>query len=191
MTEDRSARRILIADAALEVLSARGARGLTHHAVDDEAGLSRGSTSYYCRRRADLVGLVLDRVVELDLGDVERCGREIAATSGSADEVAATLAGLVVAWLTPPARRRTAARLELFLLAGREPDLASRLAAHRAAFLRVGLQIHDAAGTQIPSERLPWLFMAVDGVLLTHIRLDLEVPPRDDVAKMLVRLLVS
>jgi AcrR family transcriptional regulator len=48
-------RRERVLDAAIAVLGADGPRGLTHRAVDAEAGLPTGSTSNYFRSRAALV----------------------------------------------------------------------------------------------------------------------------------------
>ena len=52
-------RKTLIADAAIALLGSAGARGLTHRAVDAQAGLPAGSTSFYCRSRLDLLRLTL------------------------------------------------------------------------------------------------------------------------------------
>ena len=48
-------RRERIADAVIIVLGEQGSRRLTHRAVDHQADLSPGSTSYYFRTRADLL----------------------------------------------------------------------------------------------------------------------------------------
>jgi DNA-binding transcriptional regulator YbjK len=42
-------RRTIIADTAMTTVAAAGLRGLTHRAIDTEAGLAAGSTSYYFR----------------------------------------------------------------------------------------------------------------------------------------------
>lgn len=67
-------RRTLIADSAIEVVARDGVRALTHRAVDSEAGLPSGSTSYYCRTRAQLIMLTADRLVSLLRGFVEVSG---------------------------------------------------------------------------------------------------------------------
>lgn len=55
-------RRPLIADHAIAVLARGGARALTHQAVDRDAGLAVGSTSYYFRTRETLVGAAVERI---------------------------------------------------------------------------------------------------------------------------------
>lgn len=59
-------RRTLLADAALAVVSAQGLKGLTHRAVDAQAGVAVGTTSNYFRNRAALVAAAVDRVEEQD-----------------------------------------------------------------------------------------------------------------------------
>lgn len=53
-----------LADAGIRLAARGGMRALTHRAVDAEAGLPPGSTSYYARTRRDLTVLVARRVTE-------------------------------------------------------------------------------------------------------------------------------
>lgn len=55
-------RRDLLADAGIRLTAQGGVRALTHRAVDAEAGLAAGSTSYYARTRRELTALVVARV---------------------------------------------------------------------------------------------------------------------------------
>lgn len=67
-------RRDLIADAGIRLTARGGARALTHRAVDAEAGLPAGSTSYYARTRRELTALVVARVsaqLSADLGALQ------------------------------------------------------------------------------------------------------------------------
>jgi len=64
-----SARTRQIGDAAIVVLAEHGARGLTHRAVDQAAGLPPGTTSNYARTRAALLTLTLTRIDELDTAE--------------------------------------------------------------------------------------------------------------------------
>jgi AcrR family transcriptional regulator len=57
-------RREQIADAGVRLIARSGVRALTHLLVDGEAGLPRGSTSYYARTRRDLTALVVQRLSE-------------------------------------------------------------------------------------------------------------------------------
>ena len=57
-------RRTALADAGLAVLARDGARGLTHRAVDAEAGVPTGTTSNYFRSRDDLLEALVARIFE-------------------------------------------------------------------------------------------------------------------------------
>src|SRR4051794_17968015 len=57
-------RRTLLADAGLRVLAAAGARGLTHRAVDAEAGVPTGTASNYFPSRAALLAALAERIFD-------------------------------------------------------------------------------------------------------------------------------
>ncbi|MFF1252474.1 TetR/AcrR family transcriptional regulator [Pseudarthrobacter sp. NPDC058329] len=67
-------RRTQLLDAALDVLSEKGMKGLTHRAVDAAAQLPEGTTSNYYRNRATLVQAVLGRLLELDAALLQEQG---------------------------------------------------------------------------------------------------------------------
>ncbi len=102
----------LVADAAVTVLARSGLRGLTHRAVDAEAGLPDGSTSNCFRSRSALLEAVAARLEELDMA---------ALTSGpqpdptSMPALAAYLAGNVRLMTSRRHVRATRARLALLL----------------------------------------------------------------------------
>src|ERR1700733_11444421 len=62
-------RRRDLCDAAIALLAADGARGLTHLRVDRRAGFADGTTSFYYQTRAALLRGAMDRVIELDIAD--------------------------------------------------------------------------------------------------------------------------
>jgi DNA-binding transcriptional regulator YbjK len=57
-------RREELADAGVRLVARSGIRALTHRAVDVEAGVPAGSTTYYARSRRELTGLVVARITE-------------------------------------------------------------------------------------------------------------------------------
>lgn len=118
---------MLIADSAIEVVARDGVRALTHRAVDSEAGLPSGSTSYYCRTRSQLLTLTVDRLTSLLRGFVEVSGvQEL--TSADAEDVLALLARMIDGLLADY-RGELAARSALIVeLAGKE-DTADLVAA--------------------------------------------------------------
>ena len=78
-----SARTRQIGDAAIAVLAEHGARGLTHRAVDQAAGLPPGTTSNYARTRAALLTLTLTRIDELDTAETTGGDRVVDVTIGA------------------------------------------------------------------------------------------------------------
>ena len=67
-------RRQRIANAGIALIARGGTHRLTHRAVDAEAGLPTGSTSYYARSRRDLIRLVMEQLSaesQADLTDIE------------------------------------------------------------------------------------------------------------------------
>jgi DNA-binding transcriptional regulator YbjK len=140
------------ADAAIAVLADHGARGLTHRAVDQAAGLSPGTTSNYARTREALLTLTLTRIAELDLAE----GAATVAGSGLADDVAR----MVHQWIIEPGRRqRFLARLELAFEATRRPELRAAYDEMGRGFRTEAARLLAAAGSAHP-ERDAWTLIA-------------------------------
>ena len=57
-------RRLLLADAAIGVISGSGMRALTHRAVDAAADVPSGTTSYHFRTRRELLRGILTRIAD-------------------------------------------------------------------------------------------------------------------------------
>lgn len=168
-------RKISIADAAIELLGTQGARALTHRGVDAMAGLPVGSTSFYCRTKAELLSLTLMRHAALDMADMQ-------ADAARLNGVELTLPGFVDLvvhrvsdWSLPMHRTRLKARFELFLLASRDAQLAAVMDAQREGFLRfVEMQLR---GLQVsaPKDKALALALMADGLLLAHARSEAPV----------------
>ncbi len=168
---EKEDRKTLIADAAIELLGTVGARGLTHRAVDTQADLPAGSTSFYCRTRLDLLALTLRRHAALDLADLQVDAQRMAAkTSLSVDGLVELLVARVADWLSAPKRPRLVARFELFLMASREPDLAEIITQQREYFLEATEAALAHAGVPKPRMMAPVLVVLVDGMLLDQVR---------------------
>ena len=163
-----SPRARLVGDAAIGVLAEHGARGLTHRAVDQAAGLPPGTTSNHARTRAALLTLALARIAELDTADAEYAAAGAGPAGGpgpaGAEAARARLAGAAAGMLrrmitVPEARRRVVARFELALEATRRPEL-------RAAYDEMGSGFRAevarllAAGGSAQPERDAWTLIA-------------------------------
>jgi DNA-binding transcriptional regulator YbjK len=153
----------------MALLGTVGAKGLTHRAVDVQAGLPPGSTSFYCRTRQDLLTLTLQRHAALDLQDLEADAARMASRGFTHAMFLEVLMARLAVWMSPARRPRLVARFQLVLMAAGDPALAETMAAQRmhfqqateAGLMRLG--IRDAA------QRAPMLVATVDGILLDHI----------------------
>lgn len=148
-------RRERIADAAIEVLAEQGARGLTHRAVDRVLGLANGSTSFYFRTHSALLLAAAERLLTLDLIDINGVSKDLTGT-----------ASLVALWVSPPRRTRSLARLELLIGAARNPDL-QFMQETRASFIeRVSRAAQGRAGAAAARVSAAALIALVDGLTL-------------------------
>ncbi|CCH28870.1 TetR family transcriptional regulator [Actinosynnema sp. NPDC047251] len=154
----------LIADTAIDLVATRGMRGLTHRAVDAEAGLPPGSTSAYYRTRKALIEAVVARLAALDL--------EEAATAdlpGTPDPalLAPAMAAVLDHWMTT-ARNRTLARYACMLEATHHPELRSILNHGTEARSRAR-QLLERAGIPDPDRKGRALVAYLDGLLFDRL----------------------
>ncbi|MCT1515173.1 TetR/AcrR family transcriptional regulator [Dietzia cercidiphylli] len=154
-------RRMLIADSAIEVVARDGVRALTHRAVDSEAGLPSGSTSYYCRTRAQLLALTVDRLTSLLRGFVEVSGIQELASS-DADDVLAMLTRMIEGLLADY-RGELAARSALIMELTGKDDTTDLVAALLDPSDLAGAL--DAAGLRDPAAAALDLLAVYEGLL--------------------------
>ncbi len=183
-------RRRLVADAALRVLADAGSRGLTHRAVDEEAGLPQGSTSNVFRSRAALLEGALERHVELDL---------MAAGPGPAAAEPPELsreavAELIVAGLEAvisQQRSLTVARYELLLESTRREELREPIRAARNRFARATRGILTASGCTNPERHTKQLLAVLDGIVLADLHGEDATLTHDELDELVRRHLDS
>ncbi len=118
-----SARTRQIGDAAIAVLADQGARGLTHRAVDQAAGLPPGTTSNYARTRAALLTLTLARIDELDTAEATS-GADVVDVTNDADVVtgASGVSGTVLDGAVPDDAVPDGAGVDWAVPDGARPD---------------------------------------------------------------------
>lgn len=114
-------RRRDLCDAAIELLAADGARGLTHLRVDRHAGFADGTTSFYYQTRSALLRGAIDRVIELDVADFTAALN--VTREGEVDSLLSHLAEHAMRTAVEPERSRARARFELMMIASRDPEL--------------------------------------------------------------------
>ena len=152
-----------MADAAIAVLAEHGARGLTHRAVDQAAGLSPGTTSNYARTREALLTLTLTRIAELDAAEgaagLYGTGISESGMPGS-ERLTDGLARMLYRTITDDgARRRVRVRFELALEATRRPELRAAYDEMGRGFRTEAARLLAAAGSAHP-ERDAWTLIA-------------------------------
>ncbi|WAJ42567.1 TetR family transcriptional regulator C-terminal domain-containing protein [Mycobacterium sp. Aquia_216] len=132
-------RRRDLCDAAIELLAADGAKGLSHLKVDRKAGVPDGTTSFYFRTRSALLRAVAERLAELDLERLQ----SIADSTGSRDDnpTPSLLSQVVLQAATEPQLSWTKARYELTMQAARDPAMAAILQQATDAFTKLHSEI--------------------------------------------------
>lgn len=182
-------RKTLIADAALHLLGQVGAKGVTHRAVDAQAGLPNGSTSFYCRTRLELLKHAVQRHAALDMADLESDARHWRATSPDLGGFVANLSDRVLAWSAPDKRSHLRARFELMLMAAHEPELAEVMDAQRQTFVGSTRKALKALGVSESEVRARQLIHCVDGMLVSQFADQAAPLARTQVRELLTRVL--
>lgn len=160
----RSPRVEALQEAAISVVAAHGLRGLTHRAVDTRAGVPAGSTSYYFRTRRALLRGVAEFIAERELADIgaARIMPDFV-DEPPVRQAADLLAGVLAHWLGP-ARDRTRARLEIWLLVGAHPETRAALEQVRERFLEQSRILLEAAGHMAPDQDAHLVAAFVEGL---------------------------
>ena len=105
-------RRAIIAAAGMRIIARDGLRALTHRAVDSEAGLAQGSSSYYVPTRSALIELIVRALAERSIAEAEEAAGSVRSSLGSAsgltvDGFAGAIAGLVETFASRAVEMRT------------------------------------------------------------------------------------
>lgn len=159
-------RRRALTDAGLTVLSREGARGLTHRAVDREAGVPTGTTSNYFRTRDALIGALVTRIGER-LAPTED---DIAARAGQVPD-----RRLFAAYMRDIVRRLTDDRdvtiavFELRLEATRRPAVADLLDTWRQSGFEGDVAFNEAAGFAGGAREIALFHYAIEGLVFDRI----------------------
>lgn len=177
-------RRSALADAGIAVLAREGSRGLTHRAIDEEAGVPTGTTSNYFRSRDALIS-----------GLFERIGSRLAPTAEDLERRAGQQPSraLFADYLRDIVRRLSAepdvtrALFELRLDSARRPELAAVLTPWLRGGFEADVAFNRSAGLPGGRREIAVFHYAIDGLLLDRLTtpIDPDVPV-DDVIDVLV-----
>ncbi|ONI87322.1 TetR family transcriptional regulator [Saccharothrix sp. ALI-22-I] len=153
-----------LADAAIHVVATKGMRGLTHRAVDAQAGVPMGSTSAYFRTRKALVEGLVQRLVEVETAEVDAAGADVPLDP---DRLAESLAHVLDQWMTT-GRERTLARYACLLEATHHPELRGILA-HGERPRAQARALLAALGAEDPERQSREVVAFVDGLLFDRL----------------------
>lgn len=168
-----SPRMRLILESAARVVAAKGMRGLTHRAVDGEAGLPVGSTSGYLRTRLALTTALAAFISDALIDNVEGLvGRQRAGMT--TEELTQQAIELFVGWLATPTL--LLAQGELTQEAARVPEVAAALDPAKCRVQRLVRELLTTAGVEGDSQTdAEALVAAMQGVLASAF-----VRPREE-----------
>ncbi|MEV1006464.1 TetR family transcriptional regulator [Streptomyces sp. NPDC049881] len=168
MVRRNDERRAALVDAAIEVLAAEGARGLTFRAVDTRAAVPTGTASNYFASRDDLFTQVGARVYERLIPDEETIAAQQALTPGL--ETYAVLMRELVGRISA-FRTGYLALLELRLEATRRPALRAVLSARVRADLDANVAHHAQSGLPGDATGVLLLVLALNWLIVEQLTL--------------------
>jgi DNA-binding transcriptional regulator YbjK len=177
-------RRRELADAGLAVLARDGARGLTHRAVDTEAGAPAGTTSNYFRSKQALFAGLFARIGER-LAPDPQVHAGLAARPPSRELFADYLRD-IVARLTAD-REVALALFELRLEAARRPELREPVAEWLRGNFAGDVEFNRAAGLPGGPAEIALFHYALDGLLFDRLTTPIDPgTPTDEVVDRFV-----
>ncbi|MFJ8078947.1 TetR/AcrR family transcriptional regulator [Streptomyces sp. NPDC096176] len=161
--EQNTDRKLRLADAAVEVIDADGLRGLTHRAVESQAGLPPGTCSYHFPTRRALIAAILQRIADADRADIDNAiaGQAWAPDMDPAILIDAATATLAT-WLGP-ARARSRARLLLMLDRPSQQLAASTIDGVTAGFRAMATEVTGDA------DRADLVMALIDGLIVDEL----------------------
>lgn len=149
-------------EAALDVVAHEGIRGLTHRAVDRQAGLPEGSTSAYLRTRHALQSALVDYLATHLSDEVEALARRISEHPDDDARAAAEVGALLEQWLSG---NELVARFALGLEATRDAELLQQWMRWRERMLEVVSSVVEQHGTPEPRDRAETVVAGFEGLL--------------------------
>lgn len=153
-------RRAELSDAAIEVVVRDGLHGLTHRAVDEGAGVPRGTTSNYFRSRDALLEATTRRLMELHFALMKQHLADTRARAGLIE----SLSGVLEQALTEHPGRYLA-MLELALENARNPQLEHGIAGVINDAMALTYRAH---GDDTSSKDVQLLTVFYNGLLFTY-----------------------
>jgi DNA-binding transcriptional regulator YbjK len=166
---EQRGRRPLLADAAITILARDGGRGLTHRAIDREAGVPEGTTKNYHPTRQHILEAAAQRMAELHRAAVDRL-RETTPPGATPHQLRMLYPALIRRAVhndpTP-----TLAMLELYLEGVRRPAIRTALGTMATANAHAAAELHHTAGVPSTITDTATLDACLLGILVTQLAL--------------------
>lgn len=165
-TAAKQDRRALIAEAAIDIIAARGVHALSHGALDTELGLPKGSTSYYYRTRQGLLEAIVAAITTRSKEDFAASGM-----GASESTTPAEAAGMVAGWLLDLMERRPShviARYALLIELSQDATLHGQLA-HSLFSTERAEQLFEALGVADTASAASGFVSVIEGVVFDRL----------------------
>jgi DNA-binding transcriptional regulator YbjK len=158
-------RRELLLRAAVDLLADGGPKAVTHRAVAARAGVPQASTTYYFASIKQLTDEALRLHLSERTGELQAMITEATAKGGSAEDIARVLAEMLIT----RSRDIAIAQFEVYMQAGRNPELRDHVAKTLEAFERVAGAVLGFLGAREPEKAAPVFVALIDGYLLHRV----------------------
>lgn len=187
--ELKTDRREALLEAAIRVVAAQGMRGLTHRAIEAEAGLPHGSTTYYFGTRRDLLVALMAYMAERGSRALEPIAKQLTLQLADRSQPFDIdgLARAMVTWIDSEASVELA-RYELQVTAARDPEMKELMTRNCHVFQELTLPIAIACGSKQPELDAEIIQAAIDGWMFQRLT---NTGPGDEVIPRGVHLLLS
>lgn len=163
-------RREVLLEAAITVVAEQGMRGLTHRAVEAQAGLPHGSTTYYFGTRHDLVVALMQHLADKGRQAMEPIARQLTLTLADRTKELDidTIADGLIAWIDTSASMELA-RYELQVTGARDPELKALMTETCDIFRAMCEPVVIACGSTNPERDSSVLQSVVDGLMFKRL----------------------
>jgi DNA-binding transcriptional regulator YbjK len=158
-------RRELLLRAAVELLADGGPKAVTHRAVAARAGVPQASTTYYFESIQQLTDEALRLHLSERTGELQAMITEATAKGGNTEDIARVLAEMLIT----RSRDIAIAQFEVYMQAGRNPELRDHVAKTLGAFEKVAETVLGFLGAREPEKAAPVFVALIDGYLLHRV----------------------
>lgn len=158
-------RRELLLRAAVELLAEGGPRAVTHRAVAKRAGVPQASTTYYFESIQQLTDEALRLHLSERTSELQGMIGEASGKSSSTEDIARVLAEMLIT----RSREIAIAQFEVYMQAGRNPELRPHVKQTLDAFERVAESVLTFLGARNPERAAPAFVALIDGFLLHRV----------------------